>query len=276
MTASVAGRELPSADDIAGWPYVKLLAVMRESNLPPGGLDTVRRFAADLHLRPGISALHAGCNSGFLSRELARRTGMSVLGIDISPDMAASANVRAQQEGVGDRARYEARDMRDTGLADESFDVVFSGGALAFVVDQPRAVREWLRLVRPHGLIADAELWYAEEPPQSLLDRVGEVIEVPVPKYTKDYWRELFGSERLLPYFTHDAPAGARDDDEVRAYCEGMVAHVATDWADSARQVLFDRLLDIFTVFNENMKYLSYTCFAYRVQPLAAEPLLFR
>jgi ubiquinone/menaquinone biosynthesis C-methylase UbiE len=276
MTVSVAGGELPSAAEVAGWPYVKLLAVMRESNLPPGGLDTVRRFAADLHLRPGINALHAGCNSGFLSRELARRTGLSVLGIDISPDMAASANSRAQQEGVGELARYEARDMRDTGLPDESFDVVFSGGALAFVIDQPRAVREWLRLVRPHGLIADAELWYAEEPPQSLLDRVAEVIEVPVPRYSRDYWRELFSSPRLLPYFSHDAPAGARDDHEVRGYCETMVDHVAADWTDGAREVLFDRLLDIFTVFNENMKYLSYTCFAYRVQPVAAEPLLFK
>jgi len=64
----------PTSEEIIGAPYVDLLAMLGESNLPPGGLPTVRDLAHNLHLRPGIKALHAGCNTGFLSSELARRT----------------------------------------------------------------------------------------------------------------------------------------------------------------------------------------------------------
>ncbi|SDH49349.1 Ubiquinone/menaquinone biosynthesis C-methylase UbiE [Actinokineospora alba] len=248
---------------------------MRESNLPPGGLDTVRRFAVELGLGPHTNVLHAGCNSGFLSRELARRTGCQVLGIDISPDMAAAANARSESEGLAHLARYEHRDMRDTGLDAASFDVVLSGGALAFVIDQPRAVAEWLRLVKPHGLVANSELWYHAEPPQQLLDKVAELIGVPVPRYTRDHWRELYNSPRLQPWALHDAEAGARTVEEVERYCAQMVDHVAVGWDDSAREALNERLLDIFLTFNQNMEYLSYTFFAYRVLPAGAEPLLY-
>lgn len=248
---------------------------MRESNLPPGGLDTVRRFCVDLGLGAHTRVLHAGCNSGFLSRELARRTGCTALGIDISPDMASAANARAEAEGLSHLVRYENRDMRDTGLDAESFDVVLSGGALAFVIDQPRAVTEWLRLVKPNGLVANSELWYHEEPPQQLLDKVAELIGVPVPRYARDHWLGLYDSPRLQRWSMHDAEAGARTAEEVEKYCAQMVDHIARDWDESARDALNERLLDIFLTFNENMKYLSYTFFAFRVLPVGAEPLLY-
>jgi 2-polyprenyl-3-methyl-5-hydroxy-6-metoxy-1,4-benzoquinol methylase len=97
-------------------PYVRLLALLSESNRPPGGIDTVRRLVAVTHLRPGADVLHAGCSAGFLSRELARRSGCQVLGIDISPDMAASANARAREEGLDALVRHEVRDMRASQL----------------------------------------------------------------------------------------------------------------------------------------------------------------
>jgi len=102
----------PTADEITRRPYVELLAMLEESNLPPGGLATVRGFAQDLGLRPGLLGLHAGCNAGFLSRELARRTGAKVVGVDISPSMAEAANLRAKQEGLADLAGYECQDTR--------------------------------------------------------------------------------------------------------------------------------------------------------------------
>ncbi|MFJ8588341.1 class I SAM-dependent methyltransferase [Streptomyces sp. NPDC093595] len=276
LSATAAqGAPIPTADEVRDWPYVRLLAAMRESNLPPGGLDTVRRFAVELSLGAHTRVLHAGCNSGFLSRELARRTGCTALGIDISPDMAAAANARAESEGLGRLVRYEARDMRDTGLPAESFDVVLSGGALAFVIDQPRAVEEWLRLVKPNGLVANSELWYHAEPPQKLLDKVSELIGVPVPRYTRDHWMDLYDSPRLQPWVSHDAEAGARSDTEVERYCAEMVAVITREWDDAARAALYERLLGVFLTFNENMKFLSYTFFAYRVLPANSEPLLY-
>ncbi|MFD9357955.1 class I SAM-dependent methyltransferase [Streptomyces sp. NPDC060031] len=264
-----------SADEVRALPYVALLAMLEEANLPPGGLDSVRRICQEAHLRPGLDVLHAGCNAGFLSREVARRTGASVLGIDISPDMADAGNRRAAKEGLDGLVRHENRDMRRSGLADASFDVVLSGGALAFVDGRQDAVQEWLRVVKPYGLVADVELYYAKEPPRQVLTKVSEMIEVEVPRYDRDYWVDLFTHERLQPYYRYDAEAGARSDAEVDAYCAAMVRRSAADWAPEAQEALHERLLEIFRAFNENMKYLSYTLFVQRVVPAADEPALY-
>lgn len=277
MTLSVRPDQpvTPSADEIRGWSYVRLLAEMRESNLPPGGFHTVLRLAQDLCLGPHVKVLHSGCNSGFLSRELARRTGCTITGIDISPEMAAAANARAKAEGLAHLAAYENRDMRATGWPDQEFDAIISGGALAFVEGKDRAVAEWLRLIKPHGLIGNAELWYHQKPSQSLLDDVAEIIGVPVPLYTREYWDQLFSDRRLQPWTRHEAEAGARTDVEVEAYCSAMVSFVSSGWDNDAREALYDRWLATFKVFNENMKHLSYTMFTYCVLPVAHEPVLY-
>ncbi|MYY04508.1 MULTISPECIES: class I SAM-dependent methyltransferase [unclassified Streptomyces] len=265
----------PTAERVRQTPYVELLAMLGESNLPPGGLATVRTLAQNLHLRPGIRALHAGCNAGFLSREMARRTGVEVVGVDISPAMAEAARLRAKEEDLHHLVSHECQDMRRLTFADETFDVVFSGGALAFVRGHDQAVAEMIRVTKQFGLIGDTQLYYAEEPPAGLLDRVSEIIEVPVPQYSREYWTDLYRTDLLQPYWREDTEAGSVDDADVEAYARRMTGSRAADWSEEAQEALYTRLLHIFRTFNENMKYLRCTNYAYRRLRADSEPALF-
>ena len=120
----------PTVDDVRRLPYVELLALIAESNMPPGGMDSVRRLALNCHLRPENSVLHAGCNTGFLAREMARLSGCHVTGVDVSQAMVDRAEAMS---GVGNRVKFVKQDMTNMDLPDQSFDVTMSGGALAFV-----------------------------------------------------------------------------------------------------------------------------------------------
>lgn len=263
------------ATTIETLPYVRLLALLSESNRPPGGIDTVRRLVEVTHLRPGIDVLHAGCNAGFLSRELARRSGCQVLGIDISPDMAASANARAREEGLDALVRHEVRDMRASQLPDDRFDVVLSGGALAFVDGHQAALDEWMRVVKPYGLLADSELYYARPVPEAVRSRVEKIIQVPIPEYDQQYWHELFTSNRLEPYYTHDDMVRVPTGREVDQYCERMAQRSARSWPLEARTALHARLRHIFHAFNENLSHMGYLVLARRCVPDGAEPALY-
>jgi len=265
---------METGDAVRATPYVELLAALGESNLPPGGMATVRELVVNTDLREGKSALHAGCNAGYLSREMARRTGCSVLGADISHSMVAAGNLRAAQEGLAHLVRHEQHDIRAASLPDDSFDVVFSGGALAFVKGHVQAVSEMVRLTKPHGLLADAQFYYRALPPSAVIDAVSEVIEVPVPVYTRDYWLELYAAHPLSEWYRSDRESAYRSDEEVRAYSEQMVAMRAATWSDAAQEALLERLTHVFTVFNENMKYLSSTTYVYR-RGDTSEPVLF-
>ncbi|MFI1409867.1 class I SAM-dependent methyltransferase [Streptomyces sp. NPDC020707] len=265
----------PTADEIREKSYVELLAMLGESNLPPGGLGTVRDLVINLHLRPGIEALHAGCNAGFLSREVARRSGCSVTGVDISPAMSEAAERRAAAEGLSPLVSHECQDMRHLKFPDESFDVVFSGGALAFVLGHREAVDEMVRVTKEFGLIGDTQLYYSQEPPASLLKLVGDIIEVPVPQYSREYWIDLYRIDALQPYWRDDVETNAVSDAEVEAYARSMVSRCATSWSPAAQETLYERLHYVFSAFNENMKYLSCTNYVYRKAKPTSEPALF-
>jgi SAM-dependent methyltransferase len=266
-----------TAAQVESLPYVELLALLHESNRPPGGMDTVRRLITCTHLRPGLRVLHAGCNAGFLSRELARRSGAHVVGIDLSEAMVTAARARAAEEELSDLVSYQQADMRALPFDDNTFDVVLSGGALAFVAaDHRRAISEWARVVRPHGLLADAELFYASAPPVELLAELSAIIGVKVPVYDLQYWLDLFHRPGLEPYDLHVSPPGlARGQAAVDAYVASMVNHLADRVEDAARGPLLDRLRDTFSLFDSNMAYLSYTVMVYTCRPNGFEPSLY-
>lgn len=268
-------KDHPTPDEIYAWPYVKLLAMLGESNLPPGGLDTIRRLAINCHLRPGMNALHTGCNAGFLSREIARRSGCNVTGIDISPDMVEAAQRRAAEEDLTALVTHQEQDMRAMSFEGKMFDVVFSGGALAFVDGHRKAIEEWIRVVRPYGLLADAEFFYHTEPPKTLLDQVSRIIEVEVPHYSPEYWPSVFKHKLLQPYHRYEENAISHSEEEVELYCDRMLAFVAPSWSPSAQRALRERWLNTISVFNENMKYLGYSFLVYRRVTEKDEPQLF-
>lgn len=264
-----------SVELIESLPYVQLLALMGESNLPPGGFKTIHRLISFCTLGVHSNVLHAGCNAGFLSRELARISGCRVTGIDIAPEMVDAATRRASSEGLDGRVRHECRDMRDTQFQAETFDVTLSGGALAFVVDQPRAIEEWIRVTRPYGILADAELYYREPAPESLREKVSRIIGAQVPAYNKSYWPALFSRLELVPYACYDEPVQVRTEAEVFAYCDRMVEWRASHENDAVQAALRSRIRECFLTFNENLAYMSYQVLAYRRLPKGSEPFLF-
>jgi SAM-dependent methyltransferase len=265
----------PTAAAVRSWSYIELLARLGESNLPPGGNDSVRRLVVHCHLRPGLRVLHAGCSAGYLGRELVRRSGCHVTGVDLSADMVESAFRRADEERMADQVNYRVADMRALPFPDESFDVTLSGGALPFVECHTEAVREWIRVTRRHGLIADVELFYRQSPPVTVRRSVEEIIGRDVPEYGRDDWLSLFDRHELQPWYLHEGEQLAKPDEEVREYCALMVRYAASRWAAEAQAALQKRLYEIFSAFNLNLSYMNYIVIVRKRVGVDGEPTLF-
>lgn len=257
--------------------YVDLLAKLGESNRPPGGMRALQRLLSTLALRPGAQVLHAGCNAGFLSREVARRTGATVVGIDINRGMVEAGARRAKSEGLAGLVSHQVADMRALPFDDNQFDVVLSGGALAFVDGRHReALAEWRRVCRPHGLIADIELFYARTPPAEMLARVSRVIGVEVPRYSEDYWIELFTSGRseLYSHWRIDEPLN-RGHVAVETWVDDLLEFAHERVAPAARSALRNRLIETFSLFDDNLAYLSAVGLVVVNRPHDFEPTLY-
>ena len=80
-------------------------------------------------IAPGSHVLDLPCGTGRLTRLLVEG-GMQVTGADSSPHMVEQAgqnwqNIRARNPDIADSARFEVRDVMNTGYPDRQFDAVF-------------------------------------------------------------------------------------------------------------------------------------------------------
>lgn len=98
---------------------------------------------------PGIKILDFGCGNGE-NGIYAAECGAEVIGIDISPEGVANANLNAMQAGVGDHCRFKVMDGENMTFTNDSFDRAVEYGVLHHV-DLDKAMIELNRVLKPNG-----------------------------------------------------------------------------------------------------------------------------
>jgi demethylmenaquinone methyltransferase/2-methoxy-6-polyprenyl-1,4-benzoquinol methylase len=131
-----------------------------------------RRFLVEqVNVANDDVVLDVATGTGAVARELIRRRGCRVVGLDQSPEMLAEARRR-----LGGDVRLVEATADQVPFADASFDALTFTYLLRYVPDPAATLRELARVVRPGGTIAGLEfglprgLWRA---PWELYVRVG-------------------------------------------------------------------------------------------------------
>lgn len=102
-------------------------------------------------LRPGDRFLDVAAGTGGLSLPAAR-LGAKVMATDWSAGMIERFRARVREEGLPD-AEGQVMDCHALDFADGTFDVTGSQFGVMLVPDQPRALREMVRVTRPGGRV---------------------------------------------------------------------------------------------------------------------------
>jgi ubiquinone/menaquinone biosynthesis C-methylase UbiE len=98
---------------------------------------------------PGVKVLDFACGNGE-NGIYAAKCGADVVGIDISPEGIANANLNARMEGVSDRCSFQVMDGENMAFPDDTFDIAVEYGALHHV-ELRTALKELNRVLRPSG-----------------------------------------------------------------------------------------------------------------------------
>ena len=104
-----------------------------------------------LGLPTGGRVLEVGCGRGIALPPLfAALQPSRLVGIDIDPDLVSLA--RRRIEGTGIVAEVQRADVRRLPFEAASFDLVIDFGTCYHITNQPRALREIVRVLAPGGL----------------------------------------------------------------------------------------------------------------------------
>jgi ubiquinone/menaquinone biosynthesis C-methylase UbiE len=103
-------------------------------------------------IRAGERVLDIACGTGNTALA-ARARGAEVTGLDLTPELLATAEKRAAEEGYPDIV-WKNGDAEALPFPDASFDVVVSSCGLMFAPDQQKVADEVARVTRPGGRIA--------------------------------------------------------------------------------------------------------------------------
>lgn len=82
----------------------------------------------------------------------------------------------AERNGVSDRARFILADTLEIPFEDGAFDIVWCSNVTSFIQDKKKAVSEYLRVLKHGGTLVVAPIYYIDQPPVELVDKVSEAI----------------------------------------------------------------------------------------------------
>jgi arsenite methyltransferase len=122
--------------------------------LHPGGKEATRRALELIALAPGDRLLDLASGSGTSALLAARELEASVTGVDYGEGAVLGAAAAARAEGLEGRVSFAHGDAEALALPDDSFDAVLCECSLCTFPDQPRAIAEIRRVLRPGGRLA--------------------------------------------------------------------------------------------------------------------------
>ncbi|MDF2922659.1 MAG: type 11 methyltransferase [Paenibacillaceae bacterium] len=144
--------------------YMDMLAKLGVGNAHPGGFAGSLRLITHFAFGQGTEVLEVGCGTGRTACRLAK-LGCKVTAADTHPVMLAKARKRMEAEGV--QVAWVQGAAESLPFADNSFDRVIVESVTVFT-DAGHSLKEFLRVLRPGGLLLDRELIAARPVPEAL------------------------------------------------------------------------------------------------------------
>ena len=181
-----------------------------------------RRVLLQAGIKPGMRVADLGCGTGMITQLLAELVGPTgeVVGVDYSTAQVVQARELLPVQVTN--VRFVAASATDTGLARESFDVVYCRFLLIHLKEPEAALREMHDLLKPGGILVceDGDLTSAASEPPSRLQEFSNLFGALGPKWGVDYTlgRRLFqmviAADFAQPEITFNQPVLAQGENK--------------------------------------------------------------
>jgi arsenite methyltransferase len=167
-----------------------------------GGAHATHKLAEWCQLKPGKTLLYVGSGSGLSALYIAEKYGCQVVGVDLLPGMVASAQKWAAEKKMSSQVEFRVDNAMELPFNDDQFDVVMCESVNVFVPDKPKAMSEYVRVVKPGGYVGLTEAIWVNNPSEKvreiLVEATGQEFEA------SEIWQNLMTNAGLIDLRTED------------------------------------------------------------------------
>ncbi|GAB5449647.1 methyltransferase domain-containing protein [Gymnodinialimonas sp.] len=172
----------------------RIAAAMEARCLEPAQIAIRQAYLGNLDLPENARAVELGSGTGHVTKDLLDIAGAATAhGIEPSPVMVS----RAQNSFANDdRLSFEIGDAKNTGLADEAFDLVLMHTLLCHVPGPEEVVNEAFRILKPGGVLAVCDGDYSTATAQiAAFDPLDQLIRYMINQNVTNLWimRQISG-----------------------------------------------------------------------------------
>ena len=250
----------PSKEEILKMDYNQLIGIVRETNRPPGGFKSILHIAQNTFITRETKVLEIGTSTGITAIELAKLTHCKITAIDINPVSIEEAKKRAVEEGVSEYINFEIQDATQLEYADNTFDLVFCGNVTSLISERENALNEYLRVLKPNGILAAIPMYYIETPSDDLIDRVRAAIQVNIIPWDRKFWFDFFVKEGFELLYYEDYKFNRIDESEVKEFSKELLEQPhLNELSKEAKECLHKKYTDYMLIFRENLSHMGYS-----------------
>jgi SAM-dependent methyltransferase len=201
--------------------------------------EELQGFLPLLDVTSESHVLEVGCGAGGCALYLSRLTHAHVTGIDVNASAIEEARTSAQLTPEA-RTCFELINANERlPFEDASFDAVFSNDAMCHIPDRSRALKEWGRVLKPHGrmLFTDAMIVTGPVTNEQLMTRSSIGVYVFLPPGENERLIRQSGFDLLASVdSTSNAAAIAKRWHDARARRSEDLLRIEGNWAFESLQ----------------------------------------
>ena len=142
-------------------------------NMPrqgPGSFASTKRAFDMISVPLDAAILDVGCGPGQQTFDLARLTHAKITAVDYYQMYVDEIQEKIASSTLSGQISVQQGDMNDLPFPPESFDIIWSEGAI-YIMGFENGLKQWRSLLKPNGYIAVSELtWLRDDAPEHLLN----------------------------------------------------------------------------------------------------------
>jgi len=196
--------------------YFELQAYWGVSKPHMGGLKATKELIELCDINKGNYVLDVGCGAGVTPCYIAKKYGCKVIGVDISKSFLSKAKERAKREHVEDKVKFKVADAQNLPFKNAVFDAVICESVNAFVKNKQKAIKEYVRVIKPGGYVGINEATWIKKPTAEFAEYITRIT---CAKFeNSDSWKKLLRDSGLknIGVKTYKINAISQFIDEIR------------------------------------------------------------